>query len=119
MEGLTEPVELARLTVDLIGDLKGENIVLMDLQKVSVIADYFVIGQANSDRQINAVIERIREGVKEKFATLPLRVEGKGESGWVLMDYGTVIVHIFSPQARAYYDLETLWKEAPVILRMQ
>lgn len=114
-----EAIELARLIVDLIEDRKGEDIVLMDLRKVSIIADYFVIGSANSDRQINAITEHIREKVKEQRSVRPLRIEGRGENGWVLMDYGEVIVHLFSPQMRSYYDLEGLWHEASILVRMQ
>jgi ribosome-associated protein len=91
----------------------------MDLRHVSVMADYFVIGSGNSDRQINAITDRIREEVKAQTAQLPIRVEGRGENGWVLMDYGAVIVHIFNPQTRAYYDLEGLWHEASILLRVQ
>jgi ribosome-associated protein len=118
-EVFLETVELARLVVDLIADRKGEDIVLMDLHRVTLIADYFVIGSANSDRQINAITDHIREEVKKQGQLLPLRTEGRGENGWVLMDYGGVIVHIFSPQTRSYYDLEELWREANVLVRMQ
>lgn len=103
----------------MIADRKGEDIVLMDLRTSSVIADFFVLGNANSDRQINAVVEHIRDEVKKRMARLPLHVEGRGENGWVLMDYGDVIVHVFSPQLRSYYDLEGLWRDADVLVRMQ
>ena len=119
MEAVLETIDLARVIVDLIADRKGEDIVLMDLRTTSVIADFFVIGSANSDRQINAVVEHIRDEVKKQSARLPLRVEGRGENGWVLMDYGDVIVHVFSPQLRSYYDLEGLWRDADVLVRMQ
>ncbi|HRE48732.1 MAG TPA: ribosome silencing factor [Aggregatilineales bacterium] len=118
-EALTESVDLARRVVDLIGDVKGEAIVLMDLRGLTVMCDYFVIGTANSDRQLNAIVEKIREEIKKESQILPAGVEGKGEDGWVLMDYGDVIVHMFAPQARSYYDLEGLWRDAPVLLRVQ
>lgn len=122
MEAVLDSIDLARLIVNLIADRKGENVILMDLRHVSVMADYFVIGSANSDRQINAITDFIREEVKKQGPQgqlLPLRTEGRGESGWVLIDYGDVIVHIFSPQTRRYYDLEGLWREAGVLLRIQ
>lgn len=118
-EVVLDTVDLARLIVDLIADRKGEDIVLLDLQHVSVIADYFVIGSANSDRQINAIVDHIREEVKKRQALYPLQIEGRGENGWVLMDYGSVIVHVFSPTLRKYYDLEGLWRDASVLVRMQ
>lgn len=92
---------------------------LLDLRKVSVITDYFVIASANSDRQLNAITEHVRDELKKNYQAVPLRIEGRGEDGWVLMDYGDVIVHLFSPAARAYYDLEGLWREGNVLLRMQ
>ncbi|MCE7947606.1 MAG: ribosome silencing factor [Chloroflexi bacterium CFX4] len=114
-----ETVDIARTIVDLIADRKGEDITLMDLRMVSVITDFFVIASANSDRQLNAIAEYVRDELKQKHQTAPLRIEGRGESGWILMDYGDVIVHLFSPTARAYYDLESLWREGQVLLRMQ
>ncbi|GAB4555041.1 MAG: hypothetical protein OHK0023_25800 [Anaerolineae bacterium] len=114
-----ESGDLARLIIDLISDRKGENMLMMDLRQVSIIADYFVIASANSDRQLGAITEHVRDEVKKQTRAVPLRVEGRGESGWILMDYGDVIVHLFLPQTRAYYDLEGLWREAPVVLRMQ
>ncbi len=114
-----EPITLARDIVDLIADKKGENIVLTDLRDVSLLADFFVICEAPSDRQINAITDYVREEVKLKTGLMPLRVEGRGESGWVLMDYSDVLVHIFDPDIRSYYDLESLWREATVLVRMQ
>lgn len=114
-----ETVEIARIIVDLIADRKGEDITLMDLRTVSVITDFFVIASANSDRQLNAIAEYVRDELKKQYQTTPLRIEGRGENGWILMDYGDVIVHLFAPTARAYYDLESLWREGQVLLRMQ
>jgi ribosome-associated protein len=100
-------------------DKKAENIVLLDLRPDTVIADFFVICNGNSDRQLKALIEYVREGVKEKFNKLPFSVEGSPESGWVLMDYGHVVVHVFTEQKRHYYDLEGLWRQANVLLSIQ
>ena len=118
-EKALETIEIARLIVDFIADRKGEDIVLLDLRKVSVITDYFVIASASSDRQLNAITDHVRDELKRNYQTVPLHVEGRGEDGWVLMDYGDVIVHLFSPAARAYYDLVGLWREGNVLLRMQ
>ncbi|MCS6872255.1 MAG: ribosome silencing factor, partial [Anaerolineae bacterium] len=81
--------------------------------------DFFVIASASSDRQLNAIAEHIRDELKQNQHTAPLRIEGRGENGWILMDYGEVIVHLFLPSSRAYYDLEGLWREGNVLLRMQ
>lgn len=114
-----ESNDLARMIVDLITDKKGENIVLMDLHEVSLIADYFVIGSANNERLLNAIVENLRDEVKQRTGVYPLRIEGRGESGWVLMDYGAIVVHMFAPEVRSYYDLEGLWADANVLVKVQ
>ena len=99
-------------------DKKASDIVMLDLRPVALIADYFVLCDGQSARQLRAISDAIVEELKE-FGERPLRVEGTPESGWLLLDYGAVIAHIFSPALRAYYDLERLWKEAPMVVRMQ
>ncbi len=91
---------------------------MLDIRGLTTIADYFVLCSANSDRQIKAITDAlletlVQEGVK------PLHSEGIDESGWVLMDYGDVIVHVFTPAERAYYSLEKLWSAATPVLRIQ
>jgi len=113
-----ETLELARLIVDAVADKQGEDIVLLDIRPISLIADYFIISSANTDRQIKAIADEVAARVKTG-GILPLHIEGDAESGWVLLDYGGVIVHLFDPETRAYYSLEELWKQAPVVLRMQ
>ena len=110
--------ELARNIVDVVADQKGENVVLLDIQGVSILADYFVIASTTSERQMGAIIEETRLKTKETLGARPLHVEGDSASGWVLMDYGSVVVHLFTPEKRAYYDLEGLWQEARVIVHM-
>jgi len=114
-----EPIELARRIVDLIADKKGEDIVLMDIRQQTVIADFFVICSGLSDRQVKTIVESVRDEVKQEFGLRVGQVEGEADSGWVLLDYGDVIVHVFAPDTRTYYDLEGLWEEAPVLLKMQ
>src|SRR5829696_4320738 len=110
-----ESIELARFIVDSVEDKKAENIVLLDLRPDAIIADFFVICTGNSDRQIKAVADGVRTAIKEKYSRLPISVEGKGESGWVLMDYGDVLVHIFGEDEREFYDLEGFWNQANVL----
>jgi ribosome-associated protein len=114
-----ENIELARQIVDALEDKKAENILLLDLRPDAIIADFFVICSANSDRQIKALAENVREVVKTNYEMLPYSVEGESDSGWVLMDYGNVIVHIFSEELRHYYDLESLWRQANVLVSIQ
>ena len=114
-----ESIELARFIVDSVEDKKAENIVLLDLRPDAIIADYFVICTGNSDRQLRALADGVREQVKEKYAKLPASIEGTPESGWMLMDYGDTVVHLFQEDKRRYYDLEGMWRSAHVLLQIQ
>jgi len=105
--------------VNIIADKKGEDVLLLDIQGLASFADYFVICSGTSDRQLQALMKGVREGVKEALGVPPLHVEGESSSGWVLLDYGTVVVHIFTPALRAFYDLEGLWREGRVVVRVQ
>lgn len=100
-------------------DKKAENIVLLDLRPDAVIADFFVICTANSDRQVRAVADGVREQVKLQEGRLPASVEGQPHSGWMLMDYGDIIVHIFGAEERDFYNLEGFWRQANVLLKVQ
>lgn len=112
-----ESIDLARLIVDAVADKQGEDILLLDIKPISLIADYFVISSADTDRQIKAIADEVALRAKQN-GVLPLHIEGEAESGWVLLDYGGVIVHLFSPEKRAYYALEEVWKRATMVLRM-
>ena len=116
--GVLDSLELARRIVDVIADKRGEDILLLDIREVSILADYFVIGSATSKRQTKALVNSIVDRAKADFDVKPWRVEGEPDSGWVLMDYGDVVVHLFAPEARNYYDLEGFWADARVIVRM-
>lgn len=115
---ILDQLELARNIVDLIADKKGEDVLLLDIRDVSILADYFVIGTTTSERQAKAIIDGIKQGMKQAFDARPLRIEGESATGWVLMDYGGVVVHLFAPETRAYYDLEGLWRAGRVVVRM-
>ncbi len=104
----------------MVEDRKAEEIVLLDLRPDTVIADFFVIANGTSNRQIRALSDYVRENIKEHHQVLPVSTEGTAESGWVLMDYGEVVVHIFSEEQRDYYDIEALWSDvANVLLSIQ
>lgn len=114
-----ESVDLARKVVNMIADKKGSDIVLLDIRRVSLLADYFVICSGASERQLRAIAGEILEKMKKEAGVVPLNVEGVPSSGWVLVDYGGVIVHIFAPSLREYYSLEKLWSEATMVVRVQ
>lgn len=113
--------ELAREIVDQIADKKGEDIILLDLRERTIIADYFIVCSANSERQIKAIVDGVREEVKKQYGLLPRAVEGEASSGWVLIDYRDIVIHAFAPDVRSYYNLESFWleQEANVLLKMQ
>jgi ribosome-associated protein len=91
---------------------------LLDTRPVSYIADYFVIATADNNRQLKTLSDEIQKQLKVQSAR-PLGVEGTPDSGWILLDYGGVIVHLLSPAMRDFYRLEMLWANAPVVVRMQ
>ena len=108
-----DPSELAERIVDLLSDRQAEDIVQLDISDVASFTDYFVIATAQNPRHMNALIdafdkELANQGVKS------LRREGQSDSGWVLVDFGPVIVHIFTPEDRSHYNLESLWTRAGV-----
>jgi len=91
---------------------------MLDLRPVTTLADYFVICTGETERQVGAILEEIREKLKEAGLS-PFNIEGEPDSGWVLMDYGSVVAHIFLPAQRDYYELEELWKDATMVVRIQ
>ncbi len=100
-----------RLTVTCAEDKKAENILLLRLSAITEFADYFVICSGNSTRQNQAIADEITERLKE-YNLRPLHTEGYATADWILIDYGAFIVHIFTPSARQFYDLERLWRDA-------
>lgn len=111
--------QLARLIIDVIEDMKGESILLLDMRPVTIITDFFVICTSDNERQAKAIANNISERIKKQHQIRPMRVEGDPSSGWLLMDYVDVVVHIFSEEMREYYNLEELWKDGKVLLRIQ
>ncbi len=96
-----------------IQEKKGQDIVIIDLTSVEgAIANFFVICQGNSPMQVEAITESIGDFAREELDEKPAHVVGLGLSQWVAMDYGSVLVHIFVPELRSYYDLESLWQDA-------
>ncbi|MGB5634620.1 MAG: ribosome silencing factor [Waterburya sp.] len=104
--------ELALQIAAAAGEKKAQDIVLLKVREVSYLADYFVIVTGFSRTQLNAIAESIEERLEEKFNLHPVRVSGKREGNWIVQDYAEVIVHIFLPEEREYYDLEAFWGHA-------
>lgn len=115
---MIEATSLARRVVELAEDKQASDIVMLDLRKMNTIADYFVICSGESDRQLKAILEAISEGISRELDR-DARVEGAPATGWVLLDYGDVVVHIFSVALRDYYRLERLWSKATPVVVVQ
>lgn len=91
---------------------KAYNVRLLEVKGLSSLTDYLLIASGRSDRQVQAIAEGVRLGLKQDHATAPLAVEGMNEGRWVLIDYGDVMVHVFQEPIRDFYDLDGLWSEA-------
>lgn len=101
-----------RISVKASQERKGENLIVLDLRRISSFTDFFIIIEGNSTRQNLAIYRNIEEELK-KEKLRPLHIEGKELGEWILMDYGSFIIHVFSKRAREYYSLEKLWGDAP------
>jgi ribosome-associated protein len=110
--------DIAVLAAEAADDKKAENIDILKVEGLTVIADYFVICSANSDKQVKAVARAIEEKLSEQGIE-PRRMAGMNDARWVLIDYADVIVHVFHKREREYYDLERLWADAEKILRKE
>jgi ribosome-associated protein len=91
-------------------------VLVLDVSEPLVISDYFVICSGNSDRQVRAIAEEVERACRAEGAR-PLRREGERDARWVLLDFVDFVVHVFLEEERAYYDLERLWRDAPVVAR--
>ncbi|GBD13433.1 Ribosomal silencing factor RsfS [bacterium HR24] len=109
---------LARKLVDVLSEKQASDIVLLDISDVATFADYFVIATGETKRQMEAVLAALEEELDKEEVTL-LGREGSPETGWVLLDLGDIVVHIFGPEERSYYDLEGLWHRARPVVRVQ
>ena len=113
-----EPAEIAKTIVDVASDKKASDVVLLDIREMSVIADYFVICTGANPRQIQAIASAIEDKMSE-VGIQRRGQEGNVDSGWLLLDYGDIIVHIFGPMEREFYRLERLWSGAPTVVYLQ
>jgi ribosome-associated protein len=112
-----DPGELAHRIVDVASDKKASDIVLLRTAEITSMADYFVIASGRSDRQVQALSKAIVDELREE-GIKPIGVEGLSSARWVLLDYGSVIVHLFAPEEREYYGLERLWSSATQVVRL-
>lgn len=106
--------ETAIKAADIIDGKKGKDIVILDVSKISNFTDYFVIAHGTSDRQLKTLADEVDNGMEEKGIEL-YHKEGKETSGWILLDYGDIIVHLFLEEQRQHYNIEKLWYDGEII----
>ena len=111
-----EELALARRLIEVLADRQAEDIVLLDLTRLNAFADYFVIATGTSDRQLRTLVDAVMRAVPGLGRA---EQEGDAAGGWVLLDCRGVVVHLFTPERRAYYDLEGLWSRAQEMVRIQ
>jgi ribosome-associated protein len=105
--------QLNHLIVEGIRDKKGKNIVQLDLRKLGdAPADFFIICEGDSNTHVNAITDSIYKKVKEEMSTMPSHMEGSANAKWILMDYFNTVVHVFHPETRHFYEIESLWSDA-------
>ena len=105
--------KLALLCGELADQRKAEDIVLLDMRKISSVTDYFVLASGTSEPHLRAIAEEIMDSLKDDYHLRPHAVDGTLQTAWVVLDYFDVIVHIMRPDVRERYDLEGLWGDAP------
>lgn len=108
--------EMAQVAYDALDEKLGKDIRIIKIDEISVIADYLIIANGNNGPQISALVDNVelkmnQNGIENK------RIEGNKNSSWILMDYGDIIVHVFSPEDRLFYDLERIWRDGKTIER--
>ena len=116
--GNLEASELAQRVVELLSDKQATDIILLDIGQVANFADYFVIASATNPRQMQALVNTLDEDLNDPGVPA-IRREGDANSGWVLLDLGDVVVHLFDQETRDYYNLEALWSRGVSIVRFQ
>jgi len=106
--------EMARLAYTALDDKKGEDIRVIEIKDISVIADYFIIANGTNSSQVTALVDSVKDALGRKGYD-PKRIEGIRTSSWVLMDYGDLVVHVFSKEDRLFYDLERIWRDGKTV----
>ena len=110
MDQANQSKEMAKIAYHALSDKKGEDIKIIDITGISVLADYFIIANGSRDSQVNALVDNVEEELHKAGFGLKQR-EGQASASWVLLDFGDIIVHVFDKENRLFYDLERIWKD--------
>jgi ribosome-associated protein len=113
-----ETIEVARKIVEAASEKQASNVVLLDVKEICSFADYFVICNGESSRQINAIAEEVERALKD-IGVHVHHTEGGASSGWMLVDISDILVHVFSPESRDYYDIDNLWSKGRLVMKVQ
>ena len=113
-ETIVDSLELAKAIAKALDNRKGDNIEVLHVEDLTTLADYFVLASGNSTTQVRALADEVEDTV-EKLGLEQPRREGRGGDSWILMDVGSVVVHVFTKESREYYQLEKLWGDAPLV----
>ena len=108
-------LDIARVAAVAADDKKATDILVQDVAELVGETDFFVIVTASNSRQVNSIVDAIKEDLRDKGGVKPFHVEGTQDGSWSLLDYGQIVVHVFQPETREYYRLEELWNDAPVL----
>lgn len=111
---MTREQEMTSLACKALDEKKGQDIKVIDIHEVSVIADYFVIASGSNQNQVQAMVDNVEEKLG-RAGFEPKQIEGSKNSSWVLMDYGDLIVHVFDEENRLFYDLERIWRDGKIL----
>ncbi|ROR29260.1 ribosome-associated protein [Mobilisporobacter senegalensis] len=109
---------MTKLAYDALSEKKGEDIRVIEIGDISIIADYFIIANGTNASQVTALVDSV-DSVLGRNGYEPKRIEGINTSSWILMDYGDIIIHVFSKEDRLFYDLERIWRDGKTISREQ
>lgn len=111
---MNQSMEMAKLAYEALDEKKGEDIKIIEIGEVSSIADYFIIANGTNTSQVDALVSAVEEALGRKGYE-PKRIEGIRSASWILMDYGDVVVHVFSKEDRLFYDLERIWRDGKTV----
>ena len=106
--------EYTKLAISALEDKKAENIRIIDIQSISILADYFIIAEGTNRNQIQAMIDNVEKELS-KTGLVPKQIEGYDSANWILMDYGDIIIHVFDKENRLFYNLERIWRDGKLL----
>ena len=112
---MTDSKQLAKTAYDALADKKAEDIKVLGISEITVLADYFIIAGGTNRNQVQAMADNVEEMIGKTFGISPNHIEGYQNANWILMDYGDIVVHLFDRENRLFYDLEKVWGDGKIV----